>query len=68
MDTVVQEAHQLQKTTPPSLHPEKLLKPFESLAVGTYQVFNKYPVFVVGYRVQERERIRVEELDYLKER
>ena len=66
--SVIQEANLFQQTTPPSLHPEKLLRPFEPLAKETYQIFNKYPKVIVDYQVQERERIRVEELDYLRER
>ena len=35
---------------------------------GQYPVFNKYPTFVVDYQIQERERIRQEELDFLRDR
>ena len=45
-----------------------MLGPFEPLTKGTYPVFNKYPKFIVDYQVQERERIRKEEIDYLRER
>ena len=31
-------------------------------------MFNKYPKFIVDYQVRERERIRQEELQYLRER
>ena len=31
-------------------------------------MFNRYPKFIVDYQVQERERIRQEELQYLRER
>ena len=34
----------------------------------TYPIFNKYPKFIVDYQTKERERIRHEELDYLRER
>ena len=66
--SVIKEANLLQHTTPPELHPEKLLDPFVPLSKGTYPVFNKYPKFIVDYQVQERQRIRLEELEYLRER
>ena len=31
-------------------------------------MFNRYPKFIVDYQVRERERIRQEELQYLRER
>ncbi len=58
----------MQQTTPPDIHPEKLLPSFEPLTRGAYPVFNKYPKFIVDYQIVERERIRKEELDYLRER
>ena len=66
--TVVKEANLLQQTTPTEIHPEHLLDPFVPLSRGTYPVFNKYPKFIVDYQVQERQRIRMEELEYLRER
>lgn len=65
---VIREAYHLQKITPTELHPEKMLGSFEPLTKGTYPVFNKYPKFIVDYQVQERERIRREELEYIRER
>ena len=65
---VIHEAYRLQETTPPDLHPEKMLEPFSPLTTGTYPVFNKYPTFIVDYQVGERERIREEENQYLRER
>ena len=65
---VIQEAYHLQKTTPAALNPERMLGSFEPLTKGTYPVFNKYPKFIVDYQVQERERIRQEEVEYLRER
>ena len=66
--SVIQEAYRLQQTTPPELHPDRMLESFVPLTRGTYPVFNKYPKFIVDYQVRERERIRQEELQYLKER
>ena len=65
---VIQEAYRLQQTTPPDIHPKRMLEPFAPLTRGTYPIFNKYPKFIVDYQVQERERIRHEELQYLRER
>lgn len=66
--SVVCEANLLQQTTPPELHPEHLLDSFVPLTKGTYPVFNKYPRFIVDYQLQERQRIRLQELEYLRER
>ncbi|GAB1299377.1 TBC1 domain family member 31 [Apodemus speciosus] len=33
-----------------------------------YPIFNQYPKFIVDYQTQERERIRNDELDFLRER
>jgi hypothetical protein len=35
---------------------------------GQYPIFNKYPTFVVDFQLQERERIRQEEMDFLRQR
>ena len=66
--SVIQEAYRLQQTTPPELHPDRMLESFVPLTRGTYPVFNRYPKFIVDYQVRERERIRQEELQYLRER
>lgn len=65
---VILEANLMQQTTPSELHPEHLLEPFVPLTQGTYPVFNKYPKYIVDYQIQERQRIRLEELEYLRER
>lgn len=54
--------------TPDDIHPKLLLDEFTPLTQGQYPVFNKYPKFIVDYQVQERERIRQEEMDYLRQR
>ena len=58
----------MHETTPTELHPEHLLEPFVPLTKGTYPLFNKYPKFIVDYQVQERQKIRKEEVEYLRER
>ena len=66
--SVIKEANHIQQTTPTKLHPHHLLDPFVPLSKGTYPVFNKYPKFIVDYQRQERQRIRAEELEYLRQR
>ncbi len=60
---VIHEANLMRSTTPPSMHPEKLLPPFQPLTTDTYPIFSKYPKFIVDYQVPEREQIRPEEVD-----
>lgn len=55
-------------TTPTDIHPDSMLDAFVALTKGQYPVFNQYPKFIVDYQTQERERIRKDELDYLRER
>ena len=68
MGVVIQEAYRMQETTPPDIHPEKLLGSLVPLTKGTYPVFNRYPKFIVDYQAREREKIRQEEEDYLRQR
>lgn len=56
------------EATPEDIHPRGSLEDIKPLTVGQYPVFNKYPKFIVDYQVQERERIRQEELDYMRQR
>jgi len=65
---VIKETYRLMESTPDDLHPKNKLEEFISLTKGNYPVFNKYPKFIVDYQVQERERIRQEELDYLRQK
>ncbi|KAL9974989.1 hypothetical protein ACROYT_G012102 [Oculina patagonica] len=66
--TVIREAYRLQDSTPAEVNPKRMLEPFIPLTRGQYPIFNKYPKFIVDYQVQERERIRQEELEYLRQR
>ena len=68
ISAVIQEAYHLQNTTPSDIDPSNMLEDFKPLTNGQYPVFNKYPKFIVDYQVQERERIRQEELEYLQQR
>jgi len=66
---VIAEAYRISMTTPKSIDPIKILDDFRPIAVGeTYPIYNKYPNFIVDYQSKERERIRMEELEYIKER
>ncbi|KAL3860204.1 hypothetical protein ACJMK2_010360 [Sinanodonta woodiana] len=65
---VIKEAYRLMEATPEDIHPKCHLDDLQSLTKGQYPVFNKYPKFIVDYQVQERERIRLEELEFLKHR
>ena len=51
MGKVLTETYHLQQTTPPDLHPERMMGPFLPLTKGSYPVFNKYPKFIVDYQV-----------------
>ncbi|XP_062320828.1 TBC1 domain family member 31 [Osmerus eperlanus] len=66
--SMVKEAYRIMDSTPAELHPSGLLADAEPLTRGQYPVFNKYPSCVVEYQSQERQRIREQELDYLRER
>ncbi|XP_071410000.1 TBC1 domain family member 31 isoform X3 [Pithys albifrons albifrons] len=65
---VIKEAYRLMEATPPDIHPQRMLEDFIPLTKGQYPVFNKYPTFIVDYQAQERERIRQDEIQYLRER
>ncbi|KAH3775121.1 hypothetical protein DPMN_176518, partial [Dreissena polymorpha] len=65
---VLKEAYRIMDATPDDIHPKNTLEDYKPLTKGQYPVFNKYPKFIVDYQVQERERIRLEELDYLRQR
>ena len=65
---VIKEAYRLQDTTPEDIHPQRMMEDFTPLTKTQYPVFNKYPKFIVDYQVQERERIRQEEIEYIRQR
>ncbi|KAM6457750.1 TBC1 domain family member 31 isoform 1-T1 [Liasis olivaceus] len=68
VSVVIREAYHLMDCTPPDIHPVRMLEDFVPLTKGQYPIFNKYPKFIVDYQSQERERIRQEEIEYLRER
>ncbi|XP_028835774.1 TBC1 domain family member 31 isoform X2 [Denticeps clupeoides] len=65
---MIKEAYHLMDSTQADIHPRCMLTDFEPLTAGQYPVFNKYPTFIVEYQSKERERIRQQELEYLRER
>ncbi|XP_077982423.1 TBC1 domain family member 31-like [Glandiceps talaboti] len=66
--TILKEAYHLQESTPDDIHPVRMLDDFKPLTKGQYPIFNKYPKFIVDYQAQERERIRRDEMEYLRQR
>ncbi|NXU40095.1 TBC31 protein, partial [Drymodes brunneopygia] len=68
IDVVIKEANHLMEATPLDIHPQYMLDDFTPLTKGQYPIFNKYPKFVVDYQAQEREKIRQDEIEYLRER
>lgn len=65
---MIKEAYHLMEATPLDINPQRMLDDFIPLTKGQYPVFNKYPEFIVDYQTQERERIRQDEIEYLRER
>ncbi|XP_052433943.1 TBC1 domain family member 31 [Carassius gibelio] len=68
ISAMLKEAYRLMDSTPADIHPSSALSDFEPLTQGQYPIFNKYPTFIVEYQSQERERIRQQEVEYLRER
>ncbi|NXT37141.1 TBC31 protein, partial [Pelecanoides urinatrix] len=68
INVVIKEAYHLMEATPLDIHPQRMLDDFIPLTKGQYPVFNKYPKFIVDYQTWERERIRQDEIEYLRER
>ncbi|KAJ8291047.1 hypothetical protein GJAV_G00020790 [Gymnothorax javanicus] len=65
---MIKETYRLMDTTPQEFHPRSMLEDFEPLTRGQYPIFNKYPSFIVEHQSRERERIRLQEMEYLRER
>ncbi|XP_037985659.1 TBC1 domain family member 31 isoform X2 [Motacilla alba alba] len=68
INVVIKEAYHLMEATPLDIHPQHMLDDFTPLPKGQYPVFNKYPVFIVNYQAQKWEKIREDEIEYLRER
>uniref|UniRef100_A0A672S9N9 TBC1 domain family member 31 n=1 Tax=Sinocyclocheilus grahami TaxID=75366 RepID=A0A672S9N9_SINGR len=68
ISAMLKETYRLLDSTPADIQPSSVLSDFEPLTQGQYPIFNKYPTFIVEYQSQERERIRQQEVEYLRER
>ncbi|NWY92006.1 TBC31 protein, partial [Loxia curvirostra] len=68
INVVIKEAYHLMEATPLDIHPQHMLDDFTPLTKGQYPVFNKYPMFVMNYQAQKWEKIRQDEIEYLRER
>ncbi|XP_016301352.1 TBC1 domain family member 31-like isoform X2 [Sinocyclocheilus anshuiensis] len=68
ISAMLKETYRLMDSTPADIQPSAVLSDFEPLTQGQYPIFNKYPTFIVEYQSQERERIRQQEVEYLRER
>nr|XP_039261457.1 TBC1 domain family member 31-like isoform X2 [Styela clava] len=69
LNAVIRETYHLMESTPKDIEIQSLIEPFKPLPNGTaYPVFNKYPKFIVDYQARERERIKKDEIEYLRER
>ncbi|KAJ3223877.1 TBC1 domain member 31 [Clydaea vesicula] len=66
---LISKAYEISFTTPSELLCGRgFNKNFKPLSEGTYPVFNEYPTYIVNFRSQMREKIRKEELEYLRRR
>ena len=66
---IVEAAYTYAQSTPAKIDPdENSYHPFFPLTIGQYPVFNKFPAYIVDYEIQERERIRDEEVRFLEQR
>ncbi|XP_074510859.1 TBC1 domain family member 31 isoform X2 [Sebastes fasciatus] len=68
LGAMIKEAYRLMGSTPADIHPRTMLSDFTPLTKGQYPVFNHYPEFIVEYQSREREKIRLQEMEYLRER
>ncbi|NXG66241.1 TBC31 protein, partial [Hemiprocne comata] len=68
INVVIKEAYHLMEATPLDIHPQRVLDDFIPLTKGQYPIFNKSPKFIADYQTQEWERIRQDEIEYLRER
>ncbi|XP_030606506.1 TBC1 domain family member 31 [Archocentrus centrarchus] len=65
---MIKETYRLMGSTPADIHPRTMLADFTPLTKGQYPIFNHYPEFIVEYQSQEREKIRLQEMEHLRER
>lgn len=63
----LKKSYELMETTPEQYHPKQYLKTFSPLPKGNYPVFSEFPKFLVNYQKEQRDAIRREEENILKE-
>ncbi|ORY31167.1 hypothetical protein BCR33DRAFT_724099 [Rhizoclosmatium globosum] len=68
IEKVIVSAYQMHSRTPDSCSPVTFFDGLKPLMRGQYAVFNKYPEFIVNYQSKMKERIREDEVDYLRRR
>ncbi|XP_075937513.1 TBC1 domain family member 31 [Anarhichas minor] len=68
LGAMIKEAYRLMGGTPADIHPRNMLSDLTPLTNGQYPVFNHYPEFIIEYQSREREKIRLQEVEYLRER
>lgn len=65
---VILHAYRLSESTPSSLSAASFVSSFTPCNRGEYPVFNKFPDFIVNYQSKMKEKIRVEEAEYVRKR
>ncbi|CAF2035987.1 unnamed protein product [Rotaria magnacalcarata] len=68
VQTILTEAYRLSEVTPVDIDPKRMIESFQPLTRAQYPVFNKYPKFIVDYQIQEKEKLRQEEMTYIRQR
>ncbi|KAI8607774.1 hypothetical protein BC830DRAFT_1157806 [Chytriomyces sp. MP71] len=68
VDKIIVAAYRLHSATPDACSPVTFFTPFRPLLKGQYEIFNKYPEFIVNYQSKMKEKIRADEVEYLRRR
>lgn len=69
LNAIIRETYHLMECTPENDETQSVMECFNPLPKGmAYPVFNKYPEFIVDYQAKEREKIKQDEIEYLREK
>ncbi|KAJ3407502.1 TBC1 domain member 31 [Chytriomyces hyalinus] len=68
VDKLVVAAYRMHSETPDSASPVTFFEAFKPVLRGQYPIFNAYPEFIVNYQSKMKERIRTDEIEYLRRR
>lgn len=68
MGAIIAEAYRLMHITPADIHPRTMLSDFTPLTTGLYPVFSHHSEFTGACQTREREKIQLQEKEYLRER